>query len=91
MRLNPESARWNWCPFARLVLNNPTGATGGNNRLAGSRDDTSGADTLNETRCIAYRCMAWRWTEPWPDNPPADWTDEDRTGYCGLAGRPGYE
>ena len=47
--------------------------------------------TLNKEildKCIASKCMAWRWSpnnESTPMNDNAEWV---RSGYCGLAGNP---
>ena len=46
-----------------------------------------GADEVN-TSCIAFGCMAWRWTiKPGPDHD-AGIAAHPPSGFCGLAGRP---
>lgn len=67
-----------WCPMARML---DTGA----DRLdeqAGWNRQTYGADcdpNPELCRCIASRCMWWRWTTLHTPNA-------DKRGYCGVAG-----
>jgi hypothetical protein len=92
--MTEDEARTKWCPFARCLTTidndgNPIALTA-INRAAG---DVAGS------LCIASACMAWRFTdyfneqhrltrkvtiEPAPDG----WSETNREGHCGLAGRP---
>ena len=40
-----------------------------------------------DCKCIASKCMAWRWVRPEGLTPQGYKTDPDR-GYCGAFGRP---
>ena len=47
---------------------------------------TQGRETA---RCLADKCMAWRWTQyrnSDPRLPPV--AVHERTGYCGIGGKP---
>lgn len=70
----PEIARNRWCPFARVPVMDHEGE---DLRFAANR-----GEALRESTCIVQRCMAWRWAEA--SNRP----EEERFGYCGLAGKP---
>jgi hypothetical protein len=66
--MTEEQARENWCPFAHVMLT--TSAFGG-----GVAANRYGNDMIPlKTRCIASRCMGWRWFV------------KDKDGYCGLVG-----
>ncbi len=70
-----------WCPFARL----PWFFERAESAIAGvSYNRTGTGEPVDEARCLAARCAAWRWTDPEvTDEPREEWT-----GFCGLAGRP---
>jgi hypothetical protein len=75
-----DEAKNLWCPHARVL--EPYAEKTSMNR-----------DTKDESlcRCIASKCMAWRWGEK---EVPADFAFAGSTdaipgrGFCGLAGRP---
>jgi len=82
-----QSAKECWCPFARAV-----GYLSGEEGLVDTASNRHPDPIImDQVRCIASHCMAWRWGEP-PDEPagivnyigPAP----QRKGYCGLAGKP---
>jgi len=73
-----EEAKTKWCPFARILA-----GTAGTPALAASYNRSS---ELEEPRCIASACMAWRWIKTpgrdgYPDPSPT-------RGFCGPAGAP---
>lgn len=70
--MRPDEAKTKWCPFSRVALTSGTSA----NRTA-SMGTGGFADLVDETRCLAEGCMAWRWRR---SAGPAD-------GDCGLAPR----
>lgn len=75
--MTEEEAKTKWCPFGRILA-----GTDGTPPLAASYNRSS---ELDEPRCIASACMAWRWADP--TTPHMD----DRAelgGFCGLAGQP---
>ena len=65
MILTEDEARTKWCPAFRISY----GGEGSDPH--DNRGDTPG----NNGRCIASRCMAWRWSG-------------EAIGYCGLSGKP---
>lgn len=71
MIVTRKQAQAMWCPFGRLDM--------GHNRAL----DASPGD-LHEAacRCMADRCMAWRW-----QSVPAD--GDERKGLCGIPQPPG--
>ena len=73
-----DEARQCWCPFVRHASTTDDCAAinrGGNEMVP------------NYARCIASKCMAWRWDKTECLAFPDDEIDEPR-GYCGLAGKP---
>lgn len=68
------TARVKWCPHARVLVN----AISGNTALASANRHNGGA-IVNDTRCIASDCMAWRW-----DN--RNYPPDKQEGHCGSFG-----
>jgi hypothetical protein len=68
--MTEQEAAEKWCPFAREVMDDPHPAA---NRAY---------DGDPVTKCIASRCMAWRWHKI--VNPAAQALQG--SGYCGLTG-----
>lgn len=66
--MTEEEAMDRWCPMARVLPASTN--NGGANRL----EDADQVELVG-SKCIASRCMMWRW-------------NSQTTGYCGLAGRP---
>lgn len=85
--MTPEEAKEKWCPFARVIVAkqkndaNIVGVPVSFNRIAIARSDRTILDS--STKCMADKCMAWRWSEQ-----PAIIPAPPQTGYCGLAGEP---
>jgi hypothetical protein len=48
---------------------------------------TFGRDTGSPDRCIASKCIAWRWRRRYADDA-REAHIQHATGYCGLAGKP---
>lgn len=91
-----------WCPFARIwsYTESPNGGSGAYNRHP---DGGSTNGVRAGCNCIASDCMAWQWfdREGTPDQDknledridgkptvPLHVPQEQRRGYCGLAGMP---
>ena len=74
-----SEARECWCPAARVIA--PIGD--GTDWFIGNRGNDQ--DATPHTRCIASRCMAWRWV---PTAAQFVNGDQGIVGFCGLAGRP---
>jgi hypothetical protein len=68
--MQEDEARTKWCPYARTSQADSSG-----NRRHGGHGDPD-----PDCKCIASRCMAWRWSYD---------MEEGLSGYCGLAGREG--
>lgn len=69
--MTEEEAKTKWCPFSRVGIEGRSSVAV--NRASG--DGTGGPyDVVEETRCIASACMAWRAG------------NSSESGYCGLAG-----
>lgn len=84
-----QEARTKWCPESRTHVGTLEGIVAVN---VWPIDGNGGRDLamLNECRCIASDCMAWRWADKAgadaagkPNYYPGHWK-----GYCGKAGRP---
>lgn len=71
--MKEQEAKTKWCPFARTALNEWASI---NRAGTVAIEANRGTDVIEETRCIASGCMAWRWTD----------LDSD-DGFCGLARR----
>ena len=91
-------AREKWCPFVRLTEDSPAAQVAWN-RV--SRAD--GPPGRRDCNCIASDCMQWQWFDregdPSQDKDidkridgkptvPRHVPQEQRRGYCGLAGLP---
>lgn len=70
--MTEEEAKQKWCPMVRVSVF-PT-STGGK-LWSNNRQDL---EHRNGSKCLGSACMMWRWHGPY----------SDRTGHCGLAGRP---
>ena len=64
--MTEATARKKWCPFAV-----PFGTEGGNRAKDGA--------VTSPACCVASDCMAWRWSDDWPD--------ASTPGFCGMAGQ----
>jgi len=96
---SPEEARAKWCPYASfpVVAQTPNGSIPlgsanrqgpGNGQVVATKDGIDSPDNPLPARCIAQRCMAWRWKEPRQiamEGRPSDYV---KTGYCGASGQP---
>lgn len=69
--MTEEDALRKWCPYAMSASDDYEYSA---NRFTDGNPDTG-------ARCIASKCMAWRWNE-------ATATSRRGLGYCGLAGKP---
>jgi hypothetical protein len=90
--LTEEEAKTKWCPAVRME----TDGEGVQNRRQGL-SDSSGVGTQPWNKCVASRCMAWRWRRTYTDIALSNIPEGDRpvgidpgdpVGFCGLAGRP---
>lgn len=64
-----------WCPFVRV----PVWPAQGSVPIAVNRDGVKLNDPGTLARCLASKCMAWRWQLDISQEPTS-------LGYCGLAG-----
>lgn len=71
-----EEAKTKWCPYARVRSSHVQG---------GSFNREVHTSNLDSSKCIAFRCMAWRWGPPKQQGP---YVNDDKSGYCGLVGKP---
>jgi hypothetical protein len=62
-------ARGLWCPWSRVRF--------GNVAVNRNNQETTDRPFVGNARCLASRCMAWRWVG-----------DRGEEGYCGAAGMP---
>lgn len=85
MLVTEEEAKARWCPFARALRSGSTG-------MAAANRDGEGMDA--RTKCLASKCMAWRWASDggWRladdravHSLPAPKEPSVRVGFCGLA------
>lgn len=73
--MTESEARERWCPFARMcATGEPTW-----NRVSMLNELHD-----NDPKCIASKCMAWRWG----DSKAGYGEPGSLQGYCGLAGKP---
>ena len=93
MFVTVEKARKNWCPHARLAMQNTDKVF--NRVWVSENKDTKKEAYLwkgNGVGCVADECMAWRWAQGSKlrdiDLVTGDVEKEDRVGYCGLSGVP---
>ena len=57
--------------------------------VAGCNTDALGGNRIPAScRCVADRCAMWRWSTPPHAQDGIDRSHMQRTGYCGIAGRP---
>ncbi len=99
MLLTEEEAKAKWCPFARATVyvrgdlgdgKEPVNLAGhGCNRIltddAKITANLQGViDDLGATKCMASKCMAWRWGAGILQQDGVEITER---GYCGLAGK----
>lgn len=69
-----DEARRKWCPMVRFSQPVTNGRSGTIvGAAAGNVHEFEGSE---RALCVASACMMWRWT------------NDGRTGYCGLAGIP---
>ena len=91
-----EEAKTLWCPFAFVLgtLRQPA-QPGEPDYVVGAGGQNRGFQMglpLENCRCIASDCMAWRWAgyitggKLYPNAMKA--VNNERVGWCGLAGRP---
>jgi hypothetical protein len=86
MIVTEAEARGKWCPFARVVSLYTKAKTQtaivSNRACEGIAPNLSVEERQNppSARCIATRCMAWKWD---PSSPKS--SGNQRCGYCGLA------
>jgi len=64
--MTEDEAKKKWCPMYRVSV-----------ETRGSADNRGNIDTVNNYKCLASFCMAWRWK----------WWNK-KSGYCGLAVKP---
>jgi len=70
--MKEEEAKTKWCPM--IHGNNDSFP----NKIARKRN----GENWERGMCIGSDCMMWR------DTGATGYYDTDRTGYCGLAGKP---
>ena len=87
MYLTEAEARKKWCPFVRARDFWDGSACSGNADAFDEKTSDNADYNRNplDSRCIASRCMAWRWITR--DKASMEGTFQ-KVGYCGLAGRP---
>lgn len=82
--VTPSEAYESWCPFARARIGQGGEATVANRstNISDVAEETFDFTTQYgaSTTCIGPHCMAWRTARATED--------DDRYGYCGLAGKP---
>lgn len=81
MLLTEEEAKTKWCPFVSHGV------------IARERATPDQEAAENSSRCIAAKCMAWRWSDERAKGTILTVEKSDGTsheifrGYCGLAGK----
>lgn len=80
-----QDSDYKWCPFSRAVYTAGESDVSQrgmelmvtHNRVGGHDDGIDAV--LPYAACVGSDCMAWRWFDP-------KVVDDERRGYCGLAG-----
>lgn len=86
MLLIEEEAKTKWCPFARVAKSDAEDHVAYGQAVFNRVETPAGKAGWPEGgRCIASQCMAWRYGPVFYVTADGQ---QERDGYCGLAGKP---
>jgi hypothetical protein len=84
--MTEADAKTKWCPFAMSIEWDSFGPEQIEKPVSANRHNEGSIHKA--TMCLASECMAWRADRAFSTKNIYGGKQEQKTGYCGLAGKP---